>query len=400
MGWRPSGAGISDWEKNFDPAQNARLDLEQVHVIEEDGEARASTTVLPLESLWRASGDRWAASLRSWSIPPTGGGATRGKLMRAVLRDMRERGVSLSLLAPFAHAFYRIFGYELATEAIEYRLKPADLPTSPEQSHLRAYQEEDLSSLMDLYEAEAKGHTLSVRRSEGHWKTSLSKKDADVAVYERDGDVEGYILYKISGWQDRDPRRTLSVEEIVAATPRAREALLSFMAGLDPLVYGIKLFTPRGEPLHPYLRSSHVDAKIEPDQMLRLVDVEGALGYLERTPGAPLVLDVSDDVIPENSGEYTVAEAKLSVGRRRRRASRSTYASSPSSTPGTFRYRDLARHGLIRGELSRSSRSPGGALPPGRPVALWAGSFLISISASHLVDRGMFGAANVSPAVN
>ena len=129
---------------------------------------------------------------------------------------------------------------------------------------------------MDLYEAEAKGHILSVRRSEGHWKTCLSKKDADVAVYERDGDVEGYILYKISGWQDSDPRR-LSVEEIVAATPRAREALLSFMAGLDPLVYGIKL-APRGEPLHPYLRSSHVNAKIEPDQMLRLVDVEAPSG--------------------------------------------------------------------------------------------------------------------------
>src|ERR671912_631390 len=88
-----------------------------------------------------------------------------GELMRAVLRDMRERNVSLSLLAPFAHAFYRIFGYELATEAIEYRLKPADLPTSPEQSHLRAYREDDLSSLMDLYEAEAaESVSLDVRQ--------------------------------------------------------------------------------------------------------------------------------------------------------------------------------------------------------------------------------------------
>src|SRR5215204_6510936 len=102
--------------------------------------------------------------------------------------------------------------------------------------------------------------------------------------------MEGYILYKISWWQDRDPRRTLSVEEIVAATPRA------------------------GEPLHPYLRSSHVNAKIEPDQMLRLVDVEDALGYLERAPEMPLVLDVSDDVITENAGEYTVAEGKVVRG--------------------------------------------------------------------------------------
>jgi len=342
------GGSVSDWEKNFDPAQNARLDLEQVHVIEEDGEVRASTTVLPLESLvedeWRPMGGISAVMAH----PAYRRRGYAGKLMRAVLRDMRERGVSLSLLAPFAHAFYRIFGYELATEAIEYKLKPADLPTSPEQRHLRAYQEEDLSTLIALYEAEAKGHTLSVRRSEEHWKNSLADKDEDAAVYERDGDVEGYILYKISGWQDHDPRRTLSVEEIVAATPRAREALLSFMAGLDPLVYGIKLHTPRGEPLHPYLRSSHVNAKLEPDQMLRLVDVEGALGYLKRVPEAPLVLNVSDDVIPENADEYTVGGGKVIRGAEAEESVSLDVRQLAQLYAGYLPARDLARHGLVR----------------------------------------------------
>src|ERR687897_981738 len=227
---------ISDWQEYFDPARNARLDLEQIHVIEEDGEARASTTVLPLESFVNGEPRPMGGISAVMVHPAYRRRGYAGKLMSAALRDMRERGVSLSLLSPFAHAFYRMFGYELATEAIEYRLKPADLPTSPEQAHLRAYRDEDLSSLMDLYEAEAKEHRLCVRRSEGHWKKSLSKKDTDAAVYERDGDIEGYILYKISGWQDRDPRRTLSIEEIVAATQRAREALFSFMAGLDPPV--------------------------------------------------------------------------------------------------------------------------------------------------------------------
>jgi predicted acetyltransferase len=329
LGVAAFGGSISDWEKNFDPAQNARLDLEQVHVIEEDGEVRASTTVLPLESYveggWRPMGGISAVMAH----PAYRRRGYAGELMRAVLRDMRERGVWLSLLAPFAHAFYRIFGYELATEAIEYRLKPADLPTGPEQ-------------------AEAKRHTLSVRRSEGHWITSLSKKDADAAVYERDGEVEGYILYKISGWQDRDPRRTLSVEEIVAATQRAREALYSFMAGLDPLVFGIKLFTPRGEPLHPYLKSSHVDAKIDPDQMLRLVDVEGALGYLEHTPEAPLVLDVSDDVIAENAGEYTLAAGKVVRGAQAGESISLDVRQLAQLYAEYLPASDLARHGLIQ----------------------------------------------------
>jgi predicted acetyltransferase len=347
LGVAAFGGSISDWDRNFDPAQNARLDLEQVHVIEEDGEVRASTTVLPLEScvegVWRPMGGISAVMAH----PAYRRRGYAGELMRAVLRDMRVRDFALSLLSPFAHAFYRVFGYELATEAIEYRLKPADLPTSPEQSHLRAYREEDLSSLMKLYTAEAKGHTLSARRSEGHWKTTLSKKDADVAVYEQGGDVEGYVLYKISGWQDRDPRRTVSVEELVAVTQRAREALYSFMAGLDPLVYGIKLFTPRGEPLHPYLKSAYVEAKIDPDQMLRLVDVESALGYLGRKPEAPLVLDLSDDVIPENAGEYTVGDGQVVRGTEAGESVSLDVRQLAQLYAGYLPARDLARHGLI-----------------------------------------------------
>ena len=119
------------------------------------------------------------------------------------------------------------------------------------------------------------------------------------------------------------------------------------MAGLDPLVYGIKLFTPRGEPLHPYLKSSHVNAKIEPDQMLRLVDVETALGYLERTPEAPLVLDVKDDVIPENAGEYTVADGKVVRGAEAEQSVSLDVRQLAQLYAGYLPARDLARHGLI-----------------------------------------------------
>ena len=348
VGMAAFGASISVWEKNFDPAQNPRLDLQQVHVIEEDGEVRASTTVFPLESFVEGEPRPMGGVHAVMAHPAYRRRGYAGELMRAALRDMRERDVALSLLSPFAHAFYRMFGYELATEDIKYMLKPADLPTSQEQSHLRAYREDDLSSLMALYEAEAKRHTLSVLRSEKHWKKSLADKDSDAAVYERDGGIEGYVLYKISGWQEREPRRTLSVEELVAASPRAREALLSFMAGLDPQVYGIEHYTSRGEPLHPYLRSSHVDAKIEPDQMLRLVDVESALGYLEREADAPLVLDVSDDVIPENAGEYTIGDGRVVRGSEAGESVSLDVRQLAQLYAGYLPARDLARHGLVK----------------------------------------------------
>ena len=349
LGVAAFGGSVSDWEENFDPGRNARLDPEQVHVIEEDGEVRASATVLPLESFVDGEPHPMGGIAAVMAHPAYRRRGYAGILMRAVLRDMRERNMHLSLLAPFAHAFYRMFGYELATEGIEYRFKPTDLATSPEQSHLRAYHEEDLPKMMALLEAEAREHPLCVRRSEGHWKSTLSEKDREVAVYDRDDEVEGYILYKISGWrEDRSPHRTLSAMEVAGATPQAREAIFSFMAGLDPQVFEIHLYTSRGEPLHPYLRSSHVNAKIVPDQMLRLVDVEGALGHLNREIDSPLVLDVSDDVIPENAGEYTLAESKVVRGAEAGERVSLDVRQLAQLYAGYLPIGGLARHGLIQ----------------------------------------------------
>src|SRR5215216_3903020 len=257
------GGRISDWEQYFDPAQNARLDLEQVHVIEEDGEVRASATVLPLESFVEGVPRPMGGISAVMVHPAYRRRGYAGELMRAVLRDMRER---------------------------------------------------------------------------------------DVAVYQRGGEVEGYIIYKISGWQEQDPRRTLRVDEFVAATPRAREAILSFMAGFDPLLYvhGIKLATSRGEPLHPYLRSSYVKASIDPDQMLRLVDVETALGYLELAPEEPLVLDIRDDVIPENQGEYTMGYGKVVRGAETRQSVSLDVRQLAQLYAGYLPVEDLARHDLIQ----------------------------------------------------
>ena len=342
-------SSVSDWEEVFDPERNARLDLEQVHVIEEDGEARASATVLPLETFVEGEPRPMGGISAVMVHPAYRRRGYAGELMRAVLRDMRERDVALSLLSPFAHAFYRVFGYELASEVIQYGLKPSDLSTSPEQGHLRDYREGDLSSLMEVYEAEARRHTLSVRRSRRHWEEILAEKDRYVGVYQREGEVEGYIIYKISGWQEQDPRRTLGVDEFVASTPRANEALRSFLAGFDPLVYvhGIKLSTSRGEPLHPYLQSSYVKASIDPDQMLRLVDVETALGYLELASEEPLVLSVADDVIPENHGLYTIGYGKVVRGAEADQSVSLDVRQLAQLYAGYLPVEDLARHDLL-----------------------------------------------------
>jgi predicted acetyltransferase len=336
------------WERYFDPEKNPRLDPEQVHVIEEDGEVRASATVLPLE-----------VHLDGETVPLGGVSAVMahpayrrrgyaGELMRAVLGGMCERGVHLSMLWPFSHVFYRSYGWELAGETISYTLKPTDLPTSPEQKLLRAYREEDLPRMTALLETEASEHTLCVRRGEGRWTQCLGRKNVEAAVYERDGRIEGYLLYEMSEWREGSvPERTLEVPELVAETLQAREALVSFMAAQDPLVFEIKHSTPRGEPLHPYQRNSYVKAEVSPEFMLRLVDVEGALRLLNREIGEPLVLEVLDDVIPEKAGEYTVGSGEVVRGAEAEERVSLDVRQLAQLYAGYLPVRQLARHGLI-----------------------------------------------------
>jgi predicted acetyltransferase len=346
MGMLAFGGSVADWEKYY--AESPRVDVEQVYVLEEGGEARATGTVLPLEVFVDGS-----------PVPMGGIGAVSthpayrrrgyaGELMRAVLRGMRERRMHLSMLWPFAHAFYRVYGWELAGESIAYTLKPTDLPTSSEQKRVRAYAGEDLPRMMALLEEEASEHPCCVRRGEGRWREYLGRDKEEAVVYEGEGGIEGYVIYQMSDWREgRDPPRTLSIRELVSRTPEAREALISFMAAQDPLVYEIKHSTPRGEPLHPYLRSSYVKAEIEPEFMLRLVDVEGALKLLNRAVDEPLVLEVSDDVVPENDGPYTIGNGEVVHGAEAGERVSLDVRRLAQLYAGYLPAHHLARHGLI-----------------------------------------------------
>lgn len=133
------GGGIAPAERYFDPEWNPRVDLDQVYVIEEDGEARASATVLPLEIFVDGRPVPVGGIAAVAAHPAYRLRGYAGELMRGMLREMRERGVHLSMLDPFSHAFYRTYGWELVMEETSYTLSPTELPTSAGKRCMREY---------------------------------------------------------------------------------------------------------------------------------------------------------------------------------------------------------------------------------------------------------------------
>jgi predicted acetyltransferase len=65
-------------------------------------------------------------------------------------------------------------------------------------------------------------------------------------------------------------------------------------------------------------------------------------------PESPLVLDLSDDVIPENSGEYTVADGQVARGAEAGESVSLDVRQLAQLYAGYLPARDLARHGLLR----------------------------------------------------
>jgi predicted acetyltransferase len=81
--------------------------------------------------------------------------------------------------------------------------------------------------------------------------------------------------------------------------------------------------------------------------MLRLVDAEKALGYLELASEAPLVLDVKDDVISENHGEYTIAHGRVVRGAEAVESVSLDVRQLAQLYAGYLPVKELARHSLL-----------------------------------------------------
>ncbi|MDQ3285430.1 MAG: GNAT family N-acetyltransferase [Actinomycetota bacterium] len=77
------GGSVEYWEEEYyEPEKNPRLDPDQVYVVEEDGEIRATAAVLPLEVFYEGRTVPMGEWLRWRHTQPTGGGVMQENLYR------------------------------------------------------------------------------------------------------------------------------------------------------------------------------------------------------------------------------------------------------------------------------------------------------------------------------
>ena len=302
--------------------EHPRFSIRDVRVGELDGEIVASLVLYPLLA--------WVRGVR---LPVTGIGSVavspehrrRGvgeALVRATLRDLRQRGDTMSLLYAFRSDFYGKFGWSLIERTSLVSLPPDVLPVSEEARRVRKLRIPDRPAVQALFEAQAQatGHFALARRPEW-WEKRLWNYEGEWIVYEgrRRGAIEGYLHYQVDAG-DGPWKLAVTVNEFVASTPAAHRGLWGYLSSLRDQAVEVVASLP-GDDLWPTVlgdaRNVSGEFKLSVIRstghlgygaMLRLVDVKGALEVLPVAPAArgELTLAVDDPVLPTNAREWRV----------------------------------------------------------------------------------------------
>ncbi|WP_252314696.1 enhanced intracellular survival protein Eis [Sinobaca sp. H24] len=234
------------------------------------------------------------------------------ELLRAAMKDVKERGCEVSLLYPFSFSFYRKFGWELFADAKIWTLSSSQLPQPVplEQGTIYRVTQKAAAVLQPIYEKWAVSYTGAVLRDKQWWEDMvLKRKTGEIAVFKNEqGEDRGYIIYKIKN-------QKMEVKEFIWLDEETRTALWSFLAQHDSMITEVEIRPAVNDPSRFLLADSRITEKRESYFMARIVDMTS---FLQKYPlhlkeGEELDLKIEDDFCEWNKGFYTLENVDGSI---------------------------------------------------------------------------------------
>ncbi|WP_320069305.1 GNAT family N-acetyltransferase [Micromonospora sp. RTGN7] len=241
------------------------------------------------------------------------------RLMRRQLRELRDAGREpVAVLWASEGRIYPRFGYGLAARELTIECATTELrlpAVGAAEGRLRldrpASRQPELARLYDRVRADRPGWS---DRDDRWWRYVLGDPTAErggaterhVALHEGpDGGIDGYALWRSRRGSDQaGPYGVTIVEEMVAATPVARLALWRLLVSLD-LVRRLSYRGPVDEPLLFLVdEPRRLEARLADALWVRVVDVPAALAARRYAAAVDLVVEVTDDLLPENAGRW------------------------------------------------------------------------------------------------
>jgi predicted acetyltransferase len=243
-------------------------------------------------------------------------------MMTAALRDIRERGEAVSALWPSEAPIYGRFGYGLASRharlSIDGRIGTAGSASAGEIRLMPDASTADTALLDRIYRSWYVARPGSIVRSAERWRQRLAAREdarggtADVVcLLHRDGEeVDGYALYTARPeWsQGHLPKGTTVVLEVCVRSARALTALWNHLLSVDMMATTVAPMIPVDDPGIWTLRDSRQwQTQLTDNLWICLVDVPAALRARTYARDLDVVLEVQDDVFPDNARRYRLS---------------------------------------------------------------------------------------------
>ncbi|MEU0536166.1 GNAT family N-acetyltransferase [Amycolatopsis tolypomycina] len=303
-------------------------------------------------------------------------------LMTAQLEDCAARGVVFANLLASEAGIYGRFGYGLATRCRSYRVdaRRARLrPDAPAGGDLELL---DLDRALEVCPGVYDGlerRPGMMSRPEVLWRLYEMQlrrhtTPAKAVVHHGPGGPDGFAVYHVEGATAHPWTTTLEVSDLFAGSATAYAGLWRFLLGIDLVDRVAAESRPLDDPIE-LLLADHRSGKVEgisDEHWLRLVDVGEALSARAYGHADPVVVEVTDPLLPGNSGAYLITPD--GAGRTDRPAGlRMDVTTLAMVYLGTWTPSALADAGRIE---VRDPAAPAAAdLLFGTRVAAWSGSY-------------------------
>jgi len=246
-------------------------------------------------------------------------------LMGRQLADVSERGEAVAVLFASESGIYRRYGYGPASWHAAYRLQRGEgtlAPGAPADPGLRLRIAEPLSARAEL----AKVYDLALAerpglyaRTEPWWDRLLTDLYSEVGssqqircvLAEDDSGPRAYAVFTSTERWDEDaglPGGVLEVSEALATDPAATAALWDNLLSRDLVSEFHARMRPVDDPLLYLLADPRRVRSVVSDGLwVRLVDVGRALAQRHYASPVDVVIEVADELCPQNAGRWRLA---------------------------------------------------------------------------------------------
>ena len=238
-------------------------------------------------------------------LPASRGKGYAGACLRHALGYMRETGMFLSTLYPFAWEFYRRLGWEWIGAQRTYTVPTRIMSAAPETESVRLAILSDRPAIGAIYSEFAGRYRGMAVRDERMWNSLLDDGGENYTytyLYESPEGPEGYLTFQAGG------KESTRLNEYLVLTSRAQRALLGLLRRHEMQVSAFKWTVPGNDGLWSNLYHNEVVTRIDPVVQARIVDIVPAFSALNPPLGCAgkAVLGITDQAAPWNSGIWSV----------------------------------------------------------------------------------------------